>query len=214
MSYRMNTVEDAIRLYQSLSQPRMLTTGLDQAEIATLEGDRFNAEKVFSNFDIAVPVYFLFENPIDSGVIVGLQERKLKTDTGGITNFQILWDYDVSNATPTQMPVFNQNNLFRVAKPGKVEISVLNPLTASPDNGNWVLSGTTYTPTDEGIEREPDFIQTSGVGVNTSGDISPDLGFRIYGPGTGFLTKAVSAVDNNRILWGYDWIEAPLSLSE
>ena len=89
-------------------------------------------------------------------------------------------------------------------------MSVLNPLT-TPGIGDWNVTGAA-TILSEGIEREADFVATSGQGKNESGDISPDLGFRIYAPGTGFLAKVVSEGVNNRVILGYNWIEAPISL--
>lgn len=179
-------------------------------DIESMAGERFESSKCFANFDIATPFYGLFENPADSGVVVFLQSRRLKTDTAGLSYFQILWDYDVSNLTPTPMDIFNENNYYRTSNPGKSEISTLNPVT-SPDDDQWTINGST-PPTDIGIEREPNFITTTGtgVGVNTAGGVAPDLGIRIYMPGTGFLTKAVSDGDNNRIIWGYTWFEIPL----
>jgi hypothetical protein len=188
-----------------------LRLSIDQEYFETVEGNRFHAQKVFSNFNIAVPLYTLFENPADSGVVVMLQERKLKTDSSGLSSFQILWDYDVSTAIKTTMPKFNQNNYYRTSKPGKVEVSVLTGVTVpSPDLGDWVLTATPAVIIDDGIQREGDFIQTAGLGSNTSGDIAPDLGVRIYKPGTGFLTRMVTESNDNKVLWGYDWFEIPL----
>lgn len=173
-------------------------------------GRRFTAQKTFSSVD-GKTLYFLFENPIDSGVEVELQLRKLKPEQEGVISLQILWDYDVSNASPVLMPVWNQNNKFRVSKPGKAVVSVLSELTASPDNGEWPIGAAAYVPTDEGIERESDFVATvAGQGQSSSaGDISPDLGVRIYAPGTGFLTKLVMP-NSGRLIWGYDWFEEPI----
>lgn len=184
---------------------------LDQEHYETMNGNRFNSQKAFSNFDIAVPFYALFENPADSGVVVMLQERKLKTNSSGLSSFQILWDYDVSTAVKTAMPVFNQNDHYRTLKPGKAEVSVLTGVTVpSPDRGNWVLTAVQAVIADPGIQREPDFIPTAGLGANTSGDIAPDLGVRVYMPGNGFLTEAITESNDNKLIWGYDWFEIPL----
>lgn len=202
------TENTTTREYVTLSQPRMLTTGLTQAEIATIEGDRFSYVTRISNVDIATEVYILIENPVDSGVNVGFQERMFNTIVGGAT-FQVLWDYDVSTATKTTIDTFNQNNLFRGFKNGLLEISILNGVTES--QGNYTVTGPA-TIIDEGVQREITQVPTSGVGANTSGNISPAIGFRVYGQGTGALIKITSAVDNNIVINGYDWIEAPATL--
>lgn len=207
---RINTDSDVIREYPSLSKPRMLTTGITQSEIATVEGDRYNSQKVYSNVDSNVPLYVAFENPVDSGVIVALQKRILKSFDSGLISFTVLWDYDISTATKTPLPIFNENNAYRLSKLAKLEINALNTLT-SPAIGDWNVTGAA-TIADEGIEREGDFISTSGKGNNTSGDISPDLGFRFYAEGTGFVAKIITDNDNNRVSLGYDWIEVPTTL--
>ena len=206
-----SAIHAAVRKYQTLSQPRVLTTELTQAEIATIEGDRFNALKSFSNFDTARPLYILIENPVGSGVNVAFQKRQLKTYTGGVITFQVLWDYDVTGLAKTPMPIFNENNLWRGVKDSKLEFSVLNGVT-TPASGDWVLSSTGITIPDEGIEREIDFIVTTGNGSNSAGDVSPETGFRLYGEGTGALIKIVSDTNDNRVILGYDWVEAPTGL--
>lgn len=179
----------------------------------TDRGNRFNSQKNFTGIN-GVTVWFLFENPADSGIVVRLQKRVLKPELEGIDNFQILWDYDVDNATAIAMPIYNQNNRFRTLKPGKAEVSVLNPVTVPApgvNNDEWTITGP-FTPNDQGIEREPDFIATLGTPAapqSSPGDISPELGVRDYYPGTGFLTRAVMD-DSGRLIWGYDWFEEPV----
>ena len=202
--------DSALREYASLSQPRVLTTGITQSEIATIEGARFNFVKSFGNADTDTPIYILIENPTGSGVNVAFQKRTLKPYSGGLISYQILWDYDVAGATKTPIPAFNENNAFRTLNPSKVEVSVLNPVTA-PANGEWTINGS-YTPVDEGIEREIDFIATIGKGNNSTGDVSPEVGFRLYVPSTGALIKIVSDTNDNRVILGYDWVEAPTTL--
>jgi hypothetical protein len=200
----------ALSFYSPLTGPRLGTANIDLAELSAMQGQRYGLSKIFSNFDIAVPFYALLENPSDSGVVIAFQERKLKTETDGLTSSQILWDYDVSTATKTNIPIFNQNNNFRVSNPSKLEASVLNAVTVpSPDRGAWNITGAA-TIVSQGIERESDFIPTSGVGSHSTGDVSAELGIRIYYPGTGALIKAVSAGNDNRLLWGYDWFEIPI----
>ncbi len=176
------------------------------AKTLTTNGRRFGFMKVFSNVDIASPLYVLVENPADSGKVIELQERFLETFTSGLTNFHILWDYDVSNATKTSITTYNQYKKFIGINDSVVEVSVLNPVTAQ-DVGDWAVTGS-YTPTDEGTEREPDFIgAATGFLASSTGDISPRLGVRAYEPGEGFLVKIVPIEDNERVKLGYDWFE-------
>lgn len=211
MSKTNYSANNVLTEYDNIMFPRTATSSLNQTEVSVAEGIKYFTQKRFSNIDIATPVYILFENPIDSGVRIALQERRLKTDVGGLSSFEILWDYDVNTATKTLIPIFNENNDYRNSplRTPKAQVSILNPVTVpSPDRGVWPITGLA-TVASNGIEREGDFISTSGVGAKTSGGISPDTGFRVYKPGTGFLTRVVSAVDDNLMLWGYSWIEIP-----
>ena len=130
--------------------------------------------------------------------------------TSGLISFQVLWDYDITNATKTTIPYFNEANAYRGINDGVLEVSVLNTVTA-PDSGAWTVTGAA-TVDDDGIEREFDFVPTQGVGNNSSGGVSSDRGFRIYGEGTGALIRIVSEDNDNTVLIGYDWIEAPSTL--
>lgn len=177
------------------------------AAVQTILGNRYGATKRFDGFTTATPAYFLFENPSNSGVVVLLQTRVLKTLDSGLSTFSVLWDYDVSSATKTAIPSYNQHN--GVNDTSNAEISVLNSVTTA-SVGAWSITGAA-TIDDEGYEREGDFIPTSGVGSNTSGGVSPDAGTRIYMPGTGFLSKAVSESPGNSIIWGYTWFEIPVA---
>lgn len=185
------------------------SSATDISDILAICGYKFRSTKIFSGFTTATPFYSLFENPVDSGVVVILEERHLKPYSGGIQNFHILWDYDVSTSTKTAMPTYNQNNRYRYTKLGKAEVSALNTLSSTPSVGDWPISGAA-TIEDDGFETEPNFSSTTGIGVNTAGGVVPDIGARVYWPGTGFLTKAVSATTGNRLLWGYEWYEIPI----
>lgn len=202
----------AVRLPSGLSFKLNGSMSVDVIESLIIGGYVFEFAKVFSGFTTAVPFYSRFENPSDSDVAVLLIKRTLKSYSGGITDFNILWDYNVDNLTPTSIEPFNKSNRYRSSKLAKAEISALNLFEdeTPPDYGDWTITATAVTPTSIGIEREPDFIPTTGVGVNTAGGVSPDSGVRIYWPGTGFLTRSISSSTGNRLLWGYEWAEIPL----
>jgi hypothetical protein len=67
-------------------------------------------------------------------------------------------------------------------------------------------------PTNEGTIREVDFLNQIGQGNNSSGDISPETGSRVYSPDSFFIAK-VTNLDNapNRIKLAYNWAEFPIS---
>ena len=209
MLINLAALTSAIRKYASLSAPRFLVTSLTQSQIATVEGDRFGYTAKIANIDTETPLFILIENPSGSGVNVGFENRILKSIAGGIVSYEVLWDYDVSLATKTPINTFNDNNLYRGAKDGLLEVSILNPVTLTDRVYN--ITGAANI-TSEGIQRDIDSIPTSGVGNNTSGAVSSAAGFRVYGQGTGALIKIVSDVNDNQIINGYEWIEAPVSL--
>lgn len=201
ISFIDNFMTSVIRLYNSLSQPRILVTTLDQQEIATLEGDRF-----YSFYDVTLAAdetqYIAFELPADANVIVGLQKRTFKAFNEAV-EMEILWDYTYDDIDLVPLTVFNENNIYRDGGSGN-------------ETGNEYLVNVipATSITDEGIIREADFIPSSGVGSHSSGDVAPDLGFRIYKPGTGFIFKVHNIDTNatNRVLVAYSWLEAPIAL--
>lgn len=205
-----SSLDDALRQYASLSQPRVLVTTLNQTEVAAVEGDRYSFVKSLSNVDQLTPVYIAMENPIGSGVIAAIQRRTLKTYSGGLITFQVLWDYDISTAVKSPFPLFNENNVFRGVKDAKINVDLLNPST-TPAEGDWDITDSAII-VDQGIEREIDFIPTTGQGSNSVGGVSPEVGFRFYKEGTGALMKIVSSVNDNRVIFGLDWIEVPTDL--
>jgi hypothetical protein len=164
---------------------------LDLLQAATIEGLRFG-----HTFDTTLEAtggadtkYFLYVNPVGSNVTVALQERRFKA-LNGEAEMQILWDVE-SYVAGTLEETFNQRN---TKGPGIFQISEI----AAPVLGaNFKI-------------REPDFVSGAGGGINSSGDISSDTGFRLYGPGTYFIFKVVNLHNlPNRILIAYDWLEIP-----
>lgn len=192
----------SLRSYDTLSQPRLLVTTLGQEEIATLEGDRF-----YSFYDVTLAAdetkYIAFELPVDATVIVGLQKRTFQSFDEAV-EMEILWDYTYNDTGLVPLDVFNENNFFR------------NPEGEGNETGNQYLVNVVPNTSivSEGTIREVDFIPSTGVGSNTAGQVSPELGFRIYKPGTGFIFKVHNIDTNspNRVLIAYSWIEAPITL--
>lgn len=195
MSYKRNISGNvSLRQYESLSDPRVLTTVLTQSEIATLEGDRFSFAQVFT-LAAGASLYIYGEIPVDSNISVGFEQRQFKTDNGS-ANLKIYGNSAVS-ALGTAIPLFNENSYASALKPAKLE---LNEVLV----GNISVLGTL---------REEDFVSTSGVGANTSGGVSAATAFRIYKPGDKFIAHIENThTDTNRVLIGYSWIEAPTAL--
>ncbi len=173
-------------------------------ELSTVRGNKFTQVQEFI-FDIATPLYVLYELPAGESVNVDLIKRLFKSDSAGV-DMLILWDYDVSTATKTSLATFNENNQYRIDNPAKFEVSVLNPVNVSAATGVATVTGAAII-IDDGIIRESSFIPTSGVGNNTTGDIDPAVGFRRYTAGTGYLFKVTSRANNNKIAIGYTWTE-------
>lgn len=195
MSYKRNISGNvSLRQYVSLSDPRVLTTTLNQSEIATLEGDRFSFAQVFT-VAAGASLYIYGEIPLDANISVGFENRLFKTDDGS-ANLKIYGNPTVGTLGAA-IPLFNENSYASAVKPAKLEL-------------NEVLIGNI---SDLGTLREEDFVSTNGVGANTSGGVSADTAFRIYKPGDKFLAHIENThTGTNRVLIGYSWIEAPTAL--
>lgn len=187
-----DNVGGTVKEYPNLSEDRQLTATVSQAEQATLDGNRYYAEFVVTVAGGATG-YLSWQNPIDSGVYVSLISRTFEAYDGAASQ-RILWDYTINDAG-IAVPVYNENNLYRVSDPAKFE----------------VRSGVTIT--DPGIVRETDKIVSTGAGINKSGDIKPSVGFRVYGPGTGYLFEYTNdeSPTTNEIKVAYTWSERPMS---
>lgn len=163
------------------------TVTLTLAEMLTLRGLRFNQsfDILFANGETK---YFLYQLPANATVTVGLQNRIFKSRDGA-AEIEILWNS--TGFTPgTTNKVFNEYNKYDGNE--QFQVSEITP------------------PTVEGLIRETDFLTSSGAGNNTSGDVSTELGFRLYEPGTFFIAKVTNLEAKvNRILLGYSWIESP-----
>lgn len=190
----------ALKKYANLTEPRLLVTSLTQQELFTVEGERFYSF-YDETFAAGETKYIQFFNPSDSGVAVGLQNRTFKSFNEA-ADLKILWDYTITGGVGASISVFNENNGFR-------------SVGGSVETGNKLLVNLVPNAnvTNEGIIREPDFLTASGAGSNSSGGVSADVGFRLYVPDTGFITKITNLDTNNanRILIAYSWIEVDLA---
>lgn len=194
-------LDKAIRLDENAGD-RLSTETMTHVDYATHNGDKYHQVQEFL-VDAANPLYVLYELPAGADRDVELIKRFFQANNDS-ADLLILWDYDVGNATKTPLPKFNSNNKFNGG--GNFEISLLNPVTAQ-DPVTGVITVGAYTPTDQGAIREACSIQASGLGSNKSGGISPDVGTRVYTPGTGYLFKVTSAGNANKITAGYIWDE-------
>lgn len=174
--------------YNNLNEARLRTTGLTQAEIATIEGDRYDAQytKVLGSGEV---VYLQFTMP-DATRLTGFIERNLKATED--IDFELFWDpTGVVKSTPIN--IFNENQINP-----KVTLMEYTEVTSV---------------TTEGTLREEDFIKISTQGnQQTSGEITPATGFRIYDPDRVALIKLTSGAAANRVQLTYKWIEAPTGL--
>lgn len=174
-----------------LSNLRVRTSSMSQAEYFSAIGKRFvvDYDEVYAGNETK---YILYQMPpASSGYLVTLQQRRFKSRDAD-AELEILWDS--TGFTPgTPLPSFNENRNFE-SDTGLMIVSVIAP------------------PTTEGTIREVDFLNQIGQGNNSSGDISPETGSRIYSPDSFFIAK-VTNLDNapNRIKLAYNWAEFPIS---
>ena len=161
-------------------------TGLINA--ITTEGNRFYAQfdEVFANGETK---YFLYQMPSD-GYAITLIKRTWKSFNGSC-ELSILWNStDVVPGTPIYILNENRNsdNL------SGLEISEIN----APSTDGWVI--------------ETDFLTGSGQGSNSSGDISPESGFRLYSPSSFFIAKVTNLHNSaNRVILGYNFARVPVA---
>lgn len=168
--------------------PPIVTT-FTEGEMLTIEGNRFYSEysKVFTAGEV---VYIRYLAPPDSsGFFMALQNRIFKS-LNGEADLEILWDSTGVDVGAKQ-PTFNENRMSQ-----NQSRTTVNLVTS--------VGG-------EGTVRESDFLTGSGAGSNSSGDVSPELGYRIYGPDSSFIAKITNLHNSdNRIKLSYSWVEPTL----
>lgn len=180
-----NILSSVSQTFANLVGKYVAVANVDSTEVLTTEGRRFNQhfDEVFSGNETK---YFLYEVPSDATVTVGFQNRIFKSRDGA-AELDVYWES--TGFTPgTPEDVFNEYNKY--------------------SDNNQLLMSEISEPTTLGIHRESDFVTASGVGSNTSGDVSAALGFRLYEPGT-FAVVKVTNLDSsaNRIILSYSWVE-------
>lgn len=174
--------------YDNLPENRLRTTSLTQTEIATIEGDRFSAQYsavIPAGVDEELVVQFTMP---DNTRLTGFVLRTLQANQD--MDFELYWD-PTGVVKGASIPIFNENQL---------------------DNSPSLMDYTEVTSyTTEGTLRETDFLVASVPGASkTSGEISGDVGFRIYDPNRVALIKLINkSTENCRILLTYTWIEKP-----
>lgn len=172
----------------SLSDPRLRTTNIDQAELATLEGVRFDAE-IDEEFGVNETKYFLFDMPDESEEFaIALQNRNFQT-AEGFAEYEILWN-STGFVAGTEIPSFNENK--RSTELGGMRVYRL-------DDGT--------DPTDDGDVRESGFTGQDGF-FSGSGSVDPRLGIRVYDD-TFFILKITNGPDAQRIKCAYEWFKIP-----
>ena len=179
-----------VREYDSTAQPRLLTTTITQAEIATLEGDRYSAQADFTLANGGIQ-YLQFTMPsILSQKVSGFIFRDIKSSDG--IDFDLFWE-PTGMVKGNSIPIFNENQL-----------SPKNPQTEY----TLVTSVTT-----EGVIRESNFSIPGQGNRGLSGEINPATGYRVYAPDSVALLKIENTSSStNRVLITYSWVESPISL--
>ena len=184
-----NIISSVVHKFINLTGNAIHAFALSLNEVYTTEGKKFQHE-----FDIEFANgeerYFLYQVPADAGITAGFRERVFKSRDGA-AELSLFWDS--TGFTPgTLENVFNEYNKYT--------------------NGNQLEISEISAPTVEGTLRESDFLTSTGVGVNSSGGVSTDAGYRLYKPGSFGIVKVTNLHNaTNRIILGYSWVEIPQS---
>jgi len=171
---------------QFLTPKSFQDTGLVTA--ITSEGNRFYAQfdEVFTTGETK---YFLYQMP-GNGHAIALIKR-LWQSLNGSAEISILWD-STGVVPGTPIYILNENRNSNIVS--GVEISEI------------------AAPTTDGLVIETDFLTGTGQGSNSSGDISPESGFRLYSPSSFFIAKVTNLENSdNRIKLGYNFARIPLT---
>lgn len=185
-------IDSTIRDYESLSQPRVLTTTLTQTEIAILEGDFFRA---FQRFTLPSDgkIYVLFTSP-DVDKVFGLRLREITSERGGV-NYNIYNTFS-GVTTSDSWEIFNENGYSNNLSGSMYQNVVGTPTSIDLTS----LSDTAYSP-------------STSQGNQTRGSLSRGEGFKIVQPNTQLLLEFENLESSsNDILVYFQWAEGPTGL--
>lgn len=154
----------------------------------TAEGNRYYAEFDL-NFAAGQTRYFYYKMP-NTDMVIALIKRVFKS-ANGACELSILWN---STGVIAGTPIYILNENRNSSKISGVHISEI------------------AAPTTDGLVIETDFLTETGQGNNSSGDLSPDTGFRIYSPDSFFIAKVTNLHNGaNRIRIAYNFATIPLN---
>lgn len=175
--------------FSNYTEPKQETYSITVGERTAVEGRtfQFQHDKVYSSSE---ETYHLFQLAESADVTVALVERMFKS-LNDEAELEIIWGGTFTAGT--ELTVFNQNNKY--------------------SGNNSFKPSLISAPTGTTVQRETDFLTSTGPGSTSSGDLSADLGFRLYVPGTHFIIRVKNlANSDNRIKFSYTWIEVPSSV--
>lgn len=157
-----------------------------ESELVTIQGNRFYVEfdVVFTTLETKYIKYQM--PPLSSGKIVALQQRIFKA-LNGEAEIEVLWN-TTGGTLGAPLVSYNENR-----NTSNTALMVATPFTVAPSGGDV---------------RESDFVTGTGAGSNSSGDVSPAAGYRIYSPDSDFVLKVTNLHNmDNRIHVSYSWLE-------
>lgn len=179
-----------VRDYKSLPSGRLLTTTLNQSEIAILEGDFFRSFRI-----VTIPssgtYYAKFTAPPNT-VAFGLVSRELTPTLSGLW-YRVRRNADITVIPDSAWAVYNENGYS--AKTGQAVIEDVDTVIDAGD-----ITDVAYIP--------------KGAQQRTSGSLNRGQGFKIVPFGTELLLEFENLENQpNEVLIYYQWIEAPVDIT-
>ena len=165
------SIESALRVYPSLTQPKLQTATITSPESFALLGLLFRASMTFNGVASGAQRWIKFVPPSDKEVAITL--RTLNPNIAGAT--YRLYTGVGALTSPSSVIAYNQSDrAVNQTASSVIQISSTSPsLTGATDKGILLRSGSG---------------SGSGVGNQAVGTRSPDNGFTIYkAGGTGFV---------------------------
>lgn len=159
-SYSESLLDQAVRYYPSLTQPKLQTAVITNTESFTLLGITYRCVIEVSNLAAGASTWLRFKAPADRELVI--ITRRLVSKFSG-AEYRLY--YDSTGVTlGTAIPAYNLNRRINTANTASINYLTATPTTLGTDIGAILYSGA----------------GASGVGNSSAGTSSREDGFTIY----------------------------------
>jgi len=189
--YSSSILDQAVRYFPDLPQPKLLVSAITNSEQFTLFGYMYRCIIEINALAAGASVWYRMAAPVDKELTI-INRRMASTYAG--TEYRLYYDSTGYTETGSSLPVFNLNRRINTASTSTIKALTGAPSTLGSDVGPVIYTGA----------------GAGGVGNATAGTSGREEGFTIYPAGDFFIAKITNlATAANNIKVTLEFAELP-----